>query len=122
MNPSLQYSTTEQAVGTWIDGKPIYQKTILTNTPASDSEITRVNIGALIDKVIDIKAIFYNAYGTSYLMMATNVNADKIARVNVQTNIHVDVSLRNSVEISVTQPSWLDLPCHITIQYTKVTN
>lgn len=26
--PALNYSTEEQVVGTWIDGKPLYQKTI----------------------------------------------------------------------------------------------
>ena len=28
--PLIQYSNTEQAVGTWVDGRTIYQKTITT--------------------------------------------------------------------------------------------
>ena len=29
LNVNKVYSTTEQAVGTWIDGKPVYEKTVV---------------------------------------------------------------------------------------------
>lgn len=42
---SVNYSTTEHKVGTWIDGKPIYQKVIpLTNLPTQRKLYRYTNI------------------------------------------------------------------------------
>lgn len=59
LNPNV-YSTTEQRIGTWIDGKPIYQKTLMgtfstitdTNTKLNEfhNDLSSYNI----DKTIDI--------------------------------------------------------------------
>ena len=37
------YSTTEQAIGTWIDGKPIYRKVIQGNITSKDESLFVVN-------------------------------------------------------------------------------
>lgn len=44
INPELQYSTKEQVVGTWIDGKPLYQKTVSTggSEPSGATLIQRI--------------------------------------------------------------------------------
>lgn len=34
-NAGHQYSTNEQVVGTWVDGKPVYEKTAITSAPAA---------------------------------------------------------------------------------------
>ena len=57
-NPNV-YSTTEQRIGTWIDGKPLYQKTFTGTTGTMTSpgnydivETTHANLSSLnIDKV-----------------------------------------------------------------------
>lgn len=36
MGEATEYSTTEKVVGTWINGKPIYQKTVIIENPATD--------------------------------------------------------------------------------------
>ena len=39
--PTVHYSTSEQVIGTWIDGKPLYQRSYkhtLANTPDEDTE------------------------------------------------------------------------------------
>ena len=46
------YSTEEQVIGTWIDGKPIYEKTLQYVMTNSDDGFAL--IGADIDKVISI--------------------------------------------------------------------
>lgn len=48
------YSTDEHVVGSWIDGRPVYQKTIYRDTPititTSDSEYATITgIGSLVD-------------------------------------------------------------------------
>ena len=42
------YSTKEQKIGTWIDGKPLYRKVINVTIPSTNTD------GQLSDKVIDI--------------------------------------------------------------------
>jgi hypothetical protein len=46
------YSTTEQVVGTWIDGSPVYEKTIITNSSVTnadvDVDISNLNVDLII--------------------------------------------------------------------------
>lgn len=51
INGLHEYSMTEQRVGTWINGKPIYRKVISTTGYAT--EIT-ANIGAVVDNIINV--------------------------------------------------------------------
>lgn len=54
----LVYSTTEQIVGRWIDGKPIYQKVIdFGYGPSTNSEKAVPHNITNIDKWISIKAV-----------------------------------------------------------------
>ena len=46
----VHYSTTEQVIGTWIDGKPLYQNTVNVPNPVNDSnehlvDLTSLSIG-----------------------------------------------------------------------------
>ena len=46
------YSTTEQVVGTWIDGSPVYEKTIITNSSVTnadvDVDISNLNVDLMV--------------------------------------------------------------------------
>jgi microcystin-dependent protein len=54
LNPSLDYSTDEKVVGSWIDGKPIYQITISLAALGSDAASVRQEVPiSNIDKVIE---------------------------------------------------------------------
>lgn len=47
------YSTTEQKIGTWIDGKPLYRKIITgTTTAGTNFDISKNSISANIDKFV----------------------------------------------------------------------
>lgn len=98
-----QYSTDEQIVGTWIDGKPIYEKTIigLNIVPSSGWQVL-LDINTLSpEKLIDIK--LYNEYNSIVYTMKTpdviQVEDGKIKSYNI-------VSTGGNINI-------------ITIQYTK---
>lgn len=56
------YSTSEKIVGTWIDGKPIYQKTVNCGTSIG---VINHNI-ANIDKVVDASGVGFDATGGGY--------------------------------------------------------
>lgn len=51
------YSTTEHVIGTWIDGKPLYEKTIQTTTPSVSTDGTSVNKTVDIASNIDSRFI-----------------------------------------------------------------
>ena len=59
LDPSMNYSESECVVGTWVDGKPIYQKVFLNQTHKSGSGqifntgITTVSEIILLDMIID---------------------------------------------------------------------
>lgn len=98
-----QYSTEEQVVGRWIDGKPIYEKTIigLNIVPSSGWQVL-LDINTLSpEKLIDIK--LYNEYNSIVYTMKTpdviQVEDGKIKSYNI-------VSTGGNINI-------------ITIQYTK---
>ena len=42
---TVNYSTDEQTIGTWIDGKPLYQKTIVTSLPNTSTDGSAVTNG-----------------------------------------------------------------------------
>ena len=82
------YSTSEKEVGTWIDGKPIYQKTITINI-SNNSQVTQAhNVSNVSNIWIDLSKSFYtdnNRYlpfgftssGGAY-SVAVHVNASNI--------------------------------------------
>ena len=51
--PSVHYSTDEQVIGTWIDGKPLYQKVLDYNSTVVnarvDHDVSSLNIETLVD-------------------------------------------------------------------------
>lgn len=56
------YSTEEQVVGTWIDGKPLYEKTVYFTTPTqsqADTEIIVGNIGINNATILRQEYTFY---------------------------------------------------------------
>ena len=46
------FSETEQVVGTWIDGKPLYQKTVVSTATPSQNNWTTINLNIPSDAVI----------------------------------------------------------------------
>lgn len=69
IDPSHDYSTSEKVIGTWIDSKPIYQKTIqlpLPTSAGSQSLYTNVDVSD-IDKYIDCKITGISVDNRGYL-------------------------------------------------------
>ena len=108
-----KYSTTEEVVGTWIDGKPIYRKTF-NNISVTSSEHSTIPIatGLTIDNLINISGYLVN-------------NGRWIIPLNA-----VDIQYANMVRVSYDkQTSSLELVAQnwtgtatVTIEYTKTTD
>ena len=108
-----KYSTTEEVVGTWIDGKPIYRKTF-DNISVASSEYSVVPIatGLTIDNLINV---------SGYLV----INGRWIVTLN-----SIDIQYANMARVSYDkQTSSLELIAQnwtgtatVTIEYTKTTD
>ena len=113
------YSTTEQRIGTWIDGKPIYRKTIpLTNLPTANNYTdTSINYSLNDITPLNLQTIILNNWGG----YANNYVGSNSAYVSV--SFAVNDALGNPIQIRVR--SSLNISSHTgyaTIEYTKTTD
>lgn len=98
------YSTDEHVVGTWVDGKPIYEKVVdMGQNIMCDSGLwtntTEPNAGK--DKIINAHAM--NANGTVFLCIG--VNADTGSYMQILNTRNAAIGVR-----------------YLTVQYTKTTD
>ena len=120
-----EYSTDEKIVGTWIDSKPIYQKTLTVAMSGGTTE------GMLYWKQVDVSSLNIDCYvslqavlkGTNICKTIPNFEyVNSLARAysifgwaNTQINIHINEN--NSTLLNDIKNS----NAYITIQYTKTT-
>ena len=57
------YSTTEQAIGTWIDGKPIYRKIIKASVNQGNHEVYDVS-DMNLDEIINMRGTISQSVGS----------------------------------------------------------
>ena len=120
------YSTAERIVGTWIDGKYIYQKTINVTLPSSAGTETYTNIGVSVDKVIGQRCVFYRdglsgAFGHNLITSSTFGTTNSGLHVIVYAN--ASSSNKNTINVkNASANSWGESGCslYVTIQYTKI--
>lgn len=120
------YSTEEKIVGTWIDGKPLYQKTftditIPTTTDAEtvnlDIDITDLNLG----NVVSIDGVIFNPMQIQHTLKfpaildtSREICTAMIATANSGANKYLRI-INTSSTISGRR-------AYVTIQYTKTTD
>lgn len=101
------YSTEETRIGTWVDGKPIYRKTVVLNQ--NYPTFTRIELGIGIDTAISIS-------GSSRLndgVYSLPLNYDDNYRA---------MFFHTGVRVQRTSENDASLPAYITIMYTKTTD
>ena len=115
------YSTTEKIIGTWIDGKPLYQKTIDYGAFPANGATKNVDISnnLSIDTVVMLSGIATSGTQSIPLPFAhpgsNGVNSILI-RVNDQ-----DTTVPK-VQVYHTNNSYASYVAKIIIQYTKTTD
>ena len=108
-----KYSTTEEVVGTWIDGKPIYRKTF-NNISVTSSEYSVISIatGLTIDNLINISGYLVNNGRWIVTLNSIDIQYANMARVSYDKQT-------SSLEL-ITQ-NWTGTAT-VTIEYTKTTD
>lgn len=112
--PRHQYSTEEQVVGKWIDGRNIYEKTIYVGNSGTITTVTTVSIAHGIvnmDYIVNFNGfLLYSASGQYLPVSFYNPS------VPYQSFPIVD---RTNVSVTLNLPS---RNIYVTIQYTKTTD
>lgn len=118
VKPLHHYSTTEQVVGTWIDGKPIYEKTILSSQGLPNTNpFTLVDGSSLsVDSYID-KTFFIFGENADNVIITVK---DGYTQPDASFNLYY--SNKNIVLNRVSDVVWLGFVWGITIRYTKTTD
>ena len=105
------YSTTEKVIGTWIDGKPIYQKTIDCGSLPNTTIKTIAHNISNIDSFVKIEGIAQNGSNGAPIPFTAIVQTDQLAVYVNATNISI-VSGKDRSSYNA----------YITLQYTKTTD
>ena len=108
-----KYSTTEEVVGTWIDGKPIYRKTF-NNISVTSSEYSVIPIatGLTIDNLINMSGYLINNERWIIALNSVDIQYANMARVSYDKQT-------SSLELIV--QNWTGTAT-VTIEYTKTTD
>lgn len=119
------YSTDEQIIGTWIDGKPIYQKTISGTIPTPSADF-----GSLVNQYIDVSALnidtflgSFNVAKSSTLSIAFDgewSTRKSDGTVGILASFHDPVNTR--ITVINNRLAYGSLTINITIKYTKTTD
>ena len=112
--PLHNYSTTEQVVGTWIDGSTIYEKTFTSSTYYYSTAVALVDLSSFsFDKIIDfeIKSVLTISGEGNMYFSPTGDNG----YMNTDKKIYARQSLAAS-------QSGRTMQSYITVRYTKASS
>lgn len=104
------YSTEEKVVGTWIDGKPIYEKTVVYEGAITSGTV--VFNDSSIDEIIDVFAQkFFDTYVGNWI--STIYSIYELYTTHILNSVTAQVN--SAYESRITK-------CRCTVQYTKTTD
>ena len=117
MKNLLKYSTDEQKVGTWVDGKPIYKKTFSFNELQSDGNEHFYDLG-----IANIKSVT-NLYGTYQFSQEDIYVPINFYNFLTKEGTYMFVSNISSTGCRITYNRNLSSTLiYITVEYTKTTD
>ena len=113
--PRHQYSTEEHVVGTWIDGKPIYQKTFVLPTVTSN---TNIELAVNVDEIVSHDEHWTSGTGSNEIIHSTQYYFSS------NDNVYISVYVRKSTDKLGTYISYSGTRSNfvITVRYTKTTD
>lgn len=116
------YSENEQMIGYWKDGKPLYQKTVVTTIPTVTTDGTYVSnnydiSGWKVDKVISIEGTFKYTDNGKVIQITAKPYYQTGLGLSYRNNIY-----DNNLITASNAMLFNDVSTTITVQYTKTTD
>lgn len=112
-----EYSTSEVRIGTWIDGKPLYQRTFVTTAPHVTTD------GTMATNIIPINSNIENIFihqamaDNTYMLPVINGTITRLLRIDVYKN-----AAPPNITLYSNNSSWNGLSITFTVRYTKTTD
>lgn len=114
---AMNFSTDEKVIGTWIDGKPLYQKSFIT-TLSNDLQ-TSIPMNVSIDKYIDITAM---QYSDGYFRPLTVISNDFAKYTKISAVDNTMASGANTLYIRTLETNYQGTDVIVIVRYTKTTD
>jgi len=113
-----QYSTDEMVIGNWIDGKPIYQKTLIDTTALSGTS-KDIDISLLSPDFVQIGycCIVHSASNEFMYTPPTFIDSNNYFSVSLIGNGHITLRYTSNIASNRGNHGYI-----LTIQYTKTTD
>lgn len=108
------YSTSEKVVGTWINGKPIYQKTVSIGALPNNTTTGYEVVGEAIETLVDISVIATDTTG-NYFIVLPNLSSNQV----FQISFDVEIDNGKTKVFIVTARDVTGYSGVVTIRYTK---
>ncbi len=109
-----KYSTKEQVIGTWVDGKPLYRKVYEVNSPKAkdSSEVVLDTTDLNVDIPVNVYGvIFISNDGTCTPLNIAFNSGDVFATWFNRDNVYMRCTGNRT-----------NLPCKVILEYTKTTD
>lgn len=116
-----KYSTEEQIVGEWIDGRPIYEKVYIGTTPTVTTEgvvaLQTISLGDIsLRDVVDMRGLMISKTGTISYQMINMTYMTETAKLFIQAYVN---KTDNTIVIKTNTLTFNDRDLVFIIQYTK---
>lgn len=103
------YSTTEQVIGTWIDGSPVYEKTFHSTTPSVTDSVSIIEDISSLN--VDIPILITGNVVNVPINWILDVHNEVICFVN---------SAKTGIVMRIANALLIETDCYITLRYTKL--
>ena len=114
LNDRNVYSTEEKVIGTWIDGKPIYRKTVyITGITTTDQDVTLSSLG-----IANVETIWINL-NASFWFRSSLLGSGPIGDWESGSRV---VAIANEGRILYKSSNNAYSTAYITLEYTKITD
>lgn len=111
------YSTKEQVIGTWIDGKPLYRKVINATPTISNSSYQTISIKHNISDLKNVykcNAFLYNTGNTQTYILPAETSATQAIGISEINSTNIIMYSKND--------TWSGWIAEIILEYTKTTD
>lgn len=109
------YSTEEQIVGKWIDGKTLYRKVLTYNSTINANTLFKIGEVNSVEKVISMNYVIRNSNGSQWINDYVNVNEQICSFTLIMQTTDGFLYGRSNSE------AWSSPFLIVTIEYTKTT-
>ena len=107
------YSGSEIKIGEWIDGKPVYEKTLTKTTTSGNNQIAKNDISSNLNKLISVQGITLQPSGNYSNLYYYNSTSDMSFAYYSYSGSNITIKCGSNYGFGTT---------YVTIKYTKTTD